>query len=339
MSNRPLLSVVVPCYNEEAVIRCTHARLSAALGGLSGVDAEVVYVDDGSRDATLDILREFPRTDSRVRVLALSRNFGHQIALTAGLTEAAGDIVAAIDADLQDPPEIIAEMLARWRAGADVAYGRRIERAGESAFKRWTATVFYRVLARLSESPIPVDSGDFRLMDRKVVDAFLAMPERHRFVRGMVAWTGFRQEAVPYRREARAAGETKYPLRKMLRFAADGVMSFSPAPLRFAIWLGFLVSGIAAAGIVYGLTLRMFSDSWVPGWTLLFIAVLFVGGIQLVTIGIVGEYVGRIYSETKMRPLYLIKERLGFPSPAGVLARDGEEAASAEGSRRPRSAP
>ena len=315
-SNLPLLSVVVPCYDEEAVINLTHARLSGVLDGLSGVAWEILYVDDGSGDSTPDLLREFARVDSRVRVLALSRNFGHQTALTAGLTEATGDIVAIIDADLQDPPEIIAEMLERWRAGADVAYGRRIARAGETAFKRWTSAAFYRVLAFFSDAPIRIDSGDFQLMDRSVVDALAAMPERDRFVRGLVAWAGFRQEAVPYRRDPRAAGETKYPLRKMLRFAASGVVSFSLAPLRLATWLGFLVSGAAGAGIVYALALRLFGDSWVTGWTLLFISILFLGGIQLTMIGVVGEYVGRIYGEAKRRPLYLVKERIGYSPPA-----------------------
>ena len=326
LSTPPLLSVVVPCYDEEAVISLTHARLSGVLNGLSGVAWEILYVDDGSRDATPDLLREFARIDSRVRVLALSRNFGHQTALTAGLTEATGDIVAVIDADLQDPPEIIADMLERWRAGADVAYGQRIARAGETAFKRWTAAAFYRVLDFFSNAPIHIDSGDFQLMDRRVVDALAAMPERDRFVRGLVAWVGFRQEAVPYRRDQRAAGETKYPLRKMLRFAANGLLSFSLAPLRLATWLGFLASGAAGAGIVYALALRMFSDSWVTGWTLLFISILFLGGVQLTMIGVLGEYVGRIYGEAKRRPLYLVKERIGFLAPA-------ENSRSREGSR------
>ena len=334
-SNPPLLSVVVPCYDEEAVINLTHARLSGVLDGLSGVAWEILYVDDGSGDSTPDLLREFARVDSRVRVLALSRNFGHQTALTAGLTEATGDIVAVIDADLQDPPEIIAEMLARWRAGADVAYGRRIARAGETAFKRWTAAAFYRVLAFFSDAPIRIDSGDFQLMDRSVVDALAAMPERDRFVRGLVAWAGFRQEAVPYRRDPRAAGETKYPLRKMLRFAASGVLSFSLAPLRLATWLGFLVSGAAGAGIVYALALRLFGDSWVTGWTLLFISILFLGGIQLTMIGVVGEYVGRIYGEAKRRPLYLVKERIGFSPPAEApRSREGNRGEAARRLRR-----
>ena len=321
-SPRALLSVVVPCFDEEAVIGETHRRLVAALETVSDLEFELVYVDDGSRDATLDLLRELQNADARVRVLALSRNFGHEMAVTAGLECAAGDAVAVIDADLQDPPEIIPEMLARWRAGADVAYGLRAERDGETRFKRWTAKVFYRLLDRLADIPVPLDTGDFRLMDRAVVDAFLAMPEHDRFMRGMVAWTGFRQEPVPYRRAARAAGESKYPFGKMLRLAIDGIASFSLAPLRLATWLGLLVSGLACAGIVYVVVLRLFTAAWVSGWASLLVAVLFLGGVQLLCLGILGAYLGRIYGEVKRRPLYLVKERLGFPAGGRPAARD-----------------
>ena len=307
-----LLSVVVPCFNEEAVIPETHRRLVNVLENVPGIDFEIVYVDDGSHDATLDLLRGLQRTDPRVRILALSRNFGHQLALTAGLAEAAGNVVAVIDADLQDPPETILEMLDRWRRGADVAYGVRAEREGETAFKLWTATVFYRLLARIANVSIPLNAGDFRLMDRKVVTAFLDMPERDRFVRGMVAWTGFRQEPVSYRRNARVAGETKYPFKKMLRLAVDSILSFSLVPLRLATWSGFLAAGLALSGIVYAGGMRIFTNVWVTGWTLLFIAILFLGGVQLVLIGVLGEYLGRIYAEVKRRPLYLVKERVGF---------------------------
>ena len=308
------LSVVVPCFNEEAVIRETHRQLVSALEQVPELDLELVYVDDGSRDGTLDLLRGIQRTDSRVRVLVLSRNFGHQIAVTAGIQGTQGDAVVVIDADLQDPPDVILDMLNRWRKGADVAYGVRTQREGETAFKRWTARAFYRLIRRLTDTAIPLDTGDFRLMDRKVVDAFLAMPERDRFVRGMVAWAGFRQEPVPYQRAARAAGETKYPLKKMLRFAIDGILSFSMVPLRLATYIGFLASGLALLGIVYAFALRLLTDVWVTGWTLLFIAILFLGGVQLVLIGIFGEYLGRIYGEVKRRPLYLVAERLGFTS-------------------------
>jgi glycosyltransferase involved in cell wall biosynthesis len=309
-----LLSVVVPCCDEEAVIPETHKRVVNVLSGLENVGFEIIYVDDGSRDGTLRLLRMLHRNDPRVRVVALSRNFGHQVAVTAGLTYSSGDAVAVIDADLQDPPEVILEMVERWRVGVDVAYGARLDREGESSFKKVTAKVFYRLINSLSDVAIPLDAGDFRLMDREVVDAFLAMPERDRFVRGMVAWVGYRQEPVYYRRLARFAGETKYPLTKMLRLASDGILSFSSAPLRLAVHFGFVSACLAIVGIIYAIALRLFTDRWVTGWTLLFIAMLFFGGVQMMFLGVMGEYVGRIYSEIKRRPLFLVKERLGFSS-------------------------
>ena len=309
------LSVVVPCFDEEAIIAQTHQRLRTVLAGLANIDWEIIYVDDGSRDRTLTLLREIQATDDFVRVLSLSRNFGHQIAASAGLEAASGDAVVLIDADLQDPPELLPDMLQRWRDGVDVVYGVRAARAGESRFKRLSASLFYRLINRLSSTPIPIDTGDFRLIDRRVVNAVLAMPERDRCLRGMVAWAGFHQEPIRYHREARSAGESKYPLRRMLRFAADGLLSFSLVPLRLAVYLGLLASVLALAGIAYALVLRMFTSIWVPGWTLLFIAVLFLGGVQLLFLGIIGEYLGRIYWEVKRRPLYLTKERLGFPAP------------------------
>jgi glycosyltransferase involved in cell wall biosynthesis len=311
-SSRRKLSLVVPCFNEQAVIETTHQRLRSLLDSLSVLDSEIVYVDDGSLDGTLPLLESIQRGDERVRLLALSRNFGHQIAVSAGLQAAAGDAVVLMDADLQDPPELIPDMVARWREGADVVYGVREARAGETWFKRLSANLFYRLINRLSGTPIPIDTGDFRLMDRRVVDAVLAMPERDRFLRGMVAWAGFRQVPIRYRREARTAGETKYPLRRMLRFAADGLLSFSLVPLRLAVYLGLVASAMALLGICYALVLRLFTDVWVPGWTLLFIAVLFLGGVQLLSLGVIGEYLGRVYWEVKRRPLYLIEERRGF---------------------------
>jgi dolichol-phosphate mannosyltransferase len=319
-----LLSVIVPCFNEAPVIRETHRRLAEVLGSAEGVDYEILYIDDGSRDATLAMLRGLHADDAHVRVVGLSRNFGHQMAVTAGLEHASGDVIVIIDADLQDPPEVIHEMLARWRVGVDVAYGVRSEREGETAFKLWTAKAFYRWINRMSDVAIPLDTGDFRLMDRKVVDALLAMPERDRFVRGMVAWLGFRQEPVPYRRAARFAGVTKYPLAKMVRFATDGILSFSLVPLRLATWLGFAAAGLALSGILYALVLRLLTSIWVPGWTLLFIALSFIGGVQLVFLGVIGEYVGRIYGEVKRRPLYVVSEREGFGTTASrtqVVAR------------------
>jgi dolichol-phosphate mannosyltransferase len=309
---RPLVSVIVPCFNEAAVIRATATRLIEALKAIPDVDSETIYVDDGSRDDTLAILRELQAYDERVRLVSLSRNFGHQVAVTAGLEHARGDAVVVIDADLQDPPELIRQMVERWRDGADVAYGVRVEREGETAFKLWTASAFYRAINRMSDVPIPLNAGDFRLMDRKVVDALAAMPERDRFIRGMVAWIGFRQDEVTYKRAARAAGTTKYPLAKMLRLATDGILSFSVVPLRLATWTGFAAAALSVVGIFYALVMRVLTDNWVPGWTLLFIGLLLIGGIQLVFLGLIGEYLGRVYGEVKRRPLYFVKERRGF---------------------------
>ena len=315
--DRALLSVVVPCCDEDAVILETHRRLADVLEQAPDVDFEVVYVDDGSGDRTLDLLRGLQRDDPRVRVLALARNFGQEVALAAGLQHARGDAVVVIDADLQDPPEVVLEMLGRWREGVEVAYGVRVSRAGESVFKRWTAHAFYVLLARMSAVSIPRDAGYFRLMDRAVVDAVLAMPERDRFFRGLVAWTGFRQEAVPFRRAARAAGRAKWPLKAMLGLAVDSLLSFSCAPLRLATWFGVLAAGLALSVVGYALAARIVTDAWVGGQAALFIAVLFLGGAQLVAAGVIGEYLVRIYGEVKRRPLYLVRERLGFPAAEG----------------------
>jgi glycosyltransferase involved in cell wall biosynthesis len=249
---RMLLSVVVPCLNEAEVLLETHRFLTTALEQAQ-VDFEIVYVDDGSTDSTFALLRELQAQDARVRVVRFARNFGHQIAITAGLEHASGDAVVIIDADLQDPPEVLLEFLAKWLDGYDVVYGVRTERDGETAFKLWTAQFFYRFISRLSETRIPLDTGDFRLMDRRVVDALLSMPERDRFVRGMVSWLGFSQAAVPYRRAPRAAGSTKFSLFKMVRFALDGIFSFSILPLRLATWTGFAASALAIFGILVNL--------------------------------------------------------------------------------------
>ena len=312
-----LLSVVVPCFNEEEVLPKIHRRLIEVLETLPVHAFELIYVDDGSRDATLDILRGIQRADARVRVVVLSRNFGQQIALTAGLQNTAGDAVVVIDADLQDPPEVIRGMVDRWRQGVDVAYGTRAKRQGETAFKRGAAYVFYRLLNRLADIDIPLDAGEFRLMDRPVVDAVLAMPERARLIRGMVAWTGFRQEPVHFDRMPRAAGKTKWPLRNSLLLVVDSFLSFSFMPLRMATWVGCVSAGLALTGIIYALALRVFTGAWATSWTVPFIALLFLSGVQFVFIGILGEYLGRIYAEVKRRPLYLVKERLGFTSTGG----------------------
>jgi glycosyltransferase involved in cell wall biosynthesis len=310
-----LLSVVIPCFNEELVMRETHRRMVGVLGGLPDLDYELIYVDDGSRDRTAQILKELQRGHERVRVIRLSRNFGHQIAVTAGLESAAGDAVVIIDADLQDPPEVISDMVEKWRDGFHVAYGVRTERTGETRFKLWTAKTFYRLINQLSDTEIPLDTGDFRLMDRKVVDALLKMPERDRFLRGMISWIGFRQAPVHYRREPRFGGRSKYPLMKMVRFATDGILSFSIVPLKLAVWIGFASIGLAIAGIILAVLERLYKLYDINigrGWASLFIAVLFMGGVQLLTLGIIGEYLGRIYTEVKRRPLYVVQERLGF---------------------------
>jgi glycosyltransferase involved in cell wall biosynthesis len=307
-----LLSIVVPCFNEEAVLEETHARMSRMATRLLDVEYEIVYVDDGSQDSTADILERLLQADARVRVIRLSRNFGHQIAVTAGLEHATGDAVVLIDADLQDPPEVIPQLVARWHEGYDVAYGERVSRAGETQFKIATARVFYRILKRVTETRIPLDTGDFRLLDRRVVEALRAMPECDRFVRGLVSWAGFRQISVPYHRASRYAGESKYPLMKMLRFAMDGIIGFSTVPLRAVLALGLVASLIAILGTAYALALRTFTNYEVASGTVLLIGLLFLGGVQLVSLGIVGEYVGRSYEQAKRRPLYFIRDRLGF---------------------------
>lgn len=317
------ISIVVPCLNEEEMLRDTNRRLVAVLERLPQ-KFEILYVDDGSTDTTPEILRELQALDERIRVVRFSRNFGHQMAITAGLEHASGDAVAIIDADLQDPPEVIADFVAKWMEGFDVVYGVRTEREGETAFKLWTAKVFYRLIGKLSDTEIPLDTGDFRLMGRRVVDALLAMPERDRFVRGMVSWLGFSQAAVPYRRAARAAGVTKFSVFKMMRFATDGIVSFSILPLRLATWVGFAASGIAILGILITVVERLMGvPGLMKGWASILVAVLFIGGVQLICMGIIGEYIGRIYGESKRRPLYVVRERMGFEarSPAEVMPR------------------
>lgn len=306
------LDIVVPCFNEEAVIEQTHRRLAQVARSIATVRATVIYVDDGSRDGTLAKLRAIAAADPGVRIVALSRNFGHQYALTAGLDASTGDAVAVIDADLQDPPEVIAEMVARWRAGADVVYGVRATRQGETAFKRGTAHVFYRLLQTLGNADIPADVGDFRLLDRRVVNTLRDMPERDRFLRGLVVWAGFRHEGVSYERLPRAAGQTKFPFSRMFSFALDGIFSFSTVPLRLASYLGLFVSILSMIGVIYAFYIKLFTVGVIPGWAAQWIGTLFLGGVQLLSLGVIGEYVGRIYGEVKRRPLYVVKERIGF---------------------------
>ena len=303
---QPELSVVIPAFNEEANIRPMYERLMAAVAGeVDGL--EIVYVDDGSRDDTWNAVSALAAQDGRVKGLRFARNFGHQAALTAGLDAAAGRAVVIIDADLQDPPEVIPQLIAAWRSGSEVVYAQRIQRDGESRFKRATAALFYRILEGISSVPIPVDTGDFRLMGPRALTAFRALPERNRFIRGLVSWIGFKQTAVRYNRQARHAGDTKYPFRKMLRFALDGITSFSFFPLRLATWAGFAVSLFAFLYIVVVLILKAVGISW-SGYTSLMASILFLGGVQLLMIGFVGEYLGRIFDEVKGRPLYLVGE-------------------------------
>lgn len=315
------LSVVIPCYNEEEVIGETVKRLQTFCAEVINLEVELIFVDDGSRDRTREMLRELAAEDGRIKLIGLSRNFGHQIAVTAGIDAANGDAVVLIDADLQDPPEVVHQMIAKWQEGYDVVYGTRTERPGDSAFKVATARGFYRLLRRMSDVQIPLDTGDFRLMSRNVVAALKAMPERDRFVRGMVSWIGFKQFALPYRRAERFAGESKYPLRKMLRFATDGLLSFSTKPLQISVAMGFICASLALAGIVYALFSRLFTDSWVEGWTALMLAVLFIGGAELISVGILGEYIGRIYNEIKNRPLYVVQEYQGFDHGGPAMSR------------------
>ncbi len=306
--SRNKISVVVPCFDEQAVIGETHRCLIEVLNGQKDFAWEIIYVDDGSSDNTWSILSSLAKSHNEVSAIKLSRNFGHQMASMAGLESATGDAVVLIDADLQDPPSLIPEFYQKWVDGNEVVYGKRKKRNGESLFKRLTASLFYRLLNRVSEVEIPLDTGDFRLMDRKVVDHIVAMPERARFLRGMVAWVGFRQCAVEYDRDERYAGVSKYPLRKMLKFAADGILSFSALPLKLATFTGLVTFGLSLVGFVYAIWLRLLTDNWVSGWTALFVTVLFFGGLQLLTLGLIGEYLARIYTESKRRPLYIIDE-------------------------------
>jgi polyisoprenyl-phosphate glycosyltransferase len=315
-----LLSVVAPVFNEEATIDEFYTRVCAALEELA---FELVLVDDGSTDGSPAALARLAANDPRVKVVYLSRNFGHQTALTAGLDHAGGNAVVMLDADLQDPPELIPRMLDHWRRGCDVVYAVREARAGESRFKLATARWFYKLFDKLAQVELQQNSGDFRLLDRRALDALLSMRERNRFLRGMTVWVGYTQAAVPYKRDPRYAGETKYTISKMLRFSLDAISSFSHRPLQVATWFGFLFSAIAFIAIPVVIALRLF-DSYLPGFSSVTIAVLLLGGIELIAIGIIGEYVGRIYDEVKGRPLYLVRARKNMPDPEGDT---GEQAA------------
>lgn len=336
-----LISIVIPCFNEEEVLPETLDRLlittdqikarfqeltdipsrqwkksKRVCANLPGLKEEVlfelIFVNDGSKDKTLEILQYVSDSDPRVKIINFSRNFGHQIAVTAGMDAANGDAVVLMDADLQDPPELVFEMIKLWLLGYDVVYATRTKRLGESFFKLFTAKCFYRVLNFFSDTPIPIDTGDFRLMDRSVVDVLCHMPEHDRFIRGMVSWVGLKQVSLPYKREERHAGESKYPLKKMVSFAISGILSFSIKPLRLASWLGLACSFFAFLLCLYAVFLKLFTHQTIEGWTSIVLTVLFIGGVQLLCLGILGEYVGRIYSHAKKRPLYIVEDYYGY---------------------------
>ena len=305
------VSVVIPCYNESEVIDYTVEELLNVTNSIEGYQFELIFVNDGSADDTEAKLLNYSQQHDKVHLISFSRNFGHQPAVSAGIEAATGDAVVLIDADLQDPPHLIKNMIELWEKGYDVVYGTRENREGESRFKLASAKWFYRILNYLSEVSIPLDTGDFRLMDRQVVDQLNAMPEKNRFIRGMVSWIGFNQTSIRYQRNARFAGETKYPLRKMLKFGLDGILSFSVKPLKLSIVMGFLSSGIALLMLLYTVYVRLATDQWQSGWASMLVALLFIGGVQLISIGILGEYIARIYNESKNRPLYIVKKNLG----------------------------
>lgn len=307
MNNQIVYSIVVPVYNEKEVLSELYKRITSVMDKLSE-PYEIIFVNDGSNDSSLELMKTLYSQDSQVKIISFSRNFGHQIAITAGLDYASGEAVITIDADLQDPPEVIPDLIDKWKEGFDVAYGIREKRAGESFFKLSTASIFYRFLGKITDTNIPADTGDFRLMSRKVVESLKNIRERNRFVRGLVSWVGYRQIGVNYKREKRFAGRTKYPLRKMLKFAIDGVSSFSFLPLRIASYGGFVISGLGLIYAVYAIFIKLFIPKAVPGWASIMVAILFLGGVQLIAIGIIGEYIARIGQETKQRPLYIIKE-------------------------------
>jgi polyisoprenyl-phosphate glycosyltransferase len=307
----PTYSIVLPVMNEEELLPELHRRLAQAADGLDG-ETEFVFVDDGSDDRSREILLELRDRDHRVKLAFFSRNFGHQLALTAGLDLASGNAVVIMDSDLQDPPELIPELVARWREGYDVVYAVRSRREGESGFKLRTAHFFYRLMNRASDVDLPLDAGDFRLIDRRVADIVRGMREPDRYLRGMFAWAGYRQTGVEYEREARAAGDTKYSLARMLKFATDGLISFSTAPLRLALAFGFLISIVAfLAGLTF-VALKIFGAYTIPGWASVVVLLSFFSGVQLLVLGAIGQYVGRIYQQGKGRPLYLISETHGF---------------------------
>ncbi len=304
----PTYSIIAPVFNEEETLPRFYEEVVAVMEGLAE-PFEIILINDGSIDGSYTIMQALRARDPRVRILDFSRNFGHQIAISAGIDYASGEAVIILDADLQDPPQVIPSMVDRWKAGAEVVYAQRTSREGETRFKLLTASVFYRLITRITSVNIPRDTGDFRLLDRRVVNALVRMREQHRFMRGLSAWVGFRQEAVPYERHSRYAGTTKYPFSKMLRFSMDAITSFSHVPLQLATSFGFMLAGISLLGILVAAILRIFTGA-IVGQASTLILVLFLGGIQLIFLGIIGEYLGRIYDEVRARPLYVVREVL-----------------------------
>ena len=307
----PILSIVVPIYNEEEVLPETYKRLNEVMEQF-GESYELIFVNDGSRDRSPQMLAEICEHDKNVKFINFSRNFGHQPAITAGMDYARGDAVVVIDADLQDPPEIILEMVAKWREGFDVVYGKRVKRKGETLFKKLTAKMYYRLLKSLTKVEIPTDTGDFRLIDRKVCDAMKSLPERNRYVRGLVSWVGFKQTAVEFVRQERFAGETKYPLRKMLKLATDGITSFSYKPLKIAMGLGSTFAFASFVFLIVTVIRALFFEIPVAGWASMVVIQLFSTGVLLIMLGIVGEYIGRIFEEMKGRPIYIVRETINM---------------------------
>lgn len=308
---RPRFSLVVPIWNEELVIPELYKRVCDTMAQ-TGESWELICVNDGSQDRSLELLLELHASDPRLKIIDFSRNFGHQVAITAGADFADGDAVIVMDADLQDPPDVVLRMIEKWRAGYEVVYAVRSKRQGETWFKLWTAKLFYRLLQRITDVSIPVDTGDFRLMDRRVVLAMRRLREKHRFMRGLSSWVGFKQVGVEYERAERYAGETKYPLRKMLRLAVSAITSFSFLPLQLATYFGFILAALSLLGIILTIFLRLSGSSFFLGQATTLVAVLFLGGIQLIFLGIIGEYLGRIYDEVKHRPIYIVSHAYGF---------------------------
>ncbi|HHQ8911248.1 TPA: glycosyltransferase family 2 protein [Bacillus cereus] len=316
-----LISVVVPMYFEEEVAQECYNRLKSVMLQ-NNINYEFVFVNDGSTDRTMEILSEIAANDYRTKIVNFARNFGHQVAVTAGIAAAKGDAIVIIDADLQDPPEVIPELIAKWEEGYEVVYAKRKQRKGETWFKLLTAKYFYKFLNYMSDIDIPKDTGDFRIIDRKIADVFNQMTERNRFIRGMMSWVGFRQTYVEYERDERFAGETKYPLKKMVKFASDGIIAFSTKPLRIVMSLGLLSVLISIIVLLYTITVKVFGHGTQTGWASIMVAITFFSGIQLLGLGIVGQYIARIYDESKNRPIYIVKETINIDEEETALQKE-----------------